>query len=38
LVTHIEANTLSIVKIPTTSFLHFKLSIDAKGKYETYQE
>jgi hypothetical protein len=38
LITHIQANTLSIIKIPATSFLHFKLSIDARGKYETYQE
>jgi hypothetical protein len=38
LFTHIQANTLSIVKVSSTSYLRFKLSIDAKGKYEGYQD
>lgn len=36
LLSHIQANTLSIVKVPVTSFLHFKFSVDAKARYESY--
>jgi hypothetical protein len=36
LLSHIQANTLSIVKVPVTSFLHFKFSVDAKARYEDY--